>query len=266
MRSVIVATPIGTVRLLSVTPLVCVSLCCQICADAQIRANEQAFAGYEIKSTQQVRVGKDTITYQKISPPTVRPKWAVVSDLDAGKLQDLHSITPAKRQVFLSVTANVYGPVTELVWSAGEDGHVHRVLSNIDFSHFPASLSYSTEDADYSLMVFTFNYGGELGPWNSHDATTAVKIAQAKAQLQGKVGFDFVALSEPAGAEISSEEVDALEVMHSYYSVNRQQMIQAAAQRQIEAEEQARLLEAEAQKPKAITIKYWREDASLAVP
>lgn len=213
-----------------------------------------------VQATRQLKVGKDTLIYNRVARPVVPPSppatvMEVVSAPDEAEAK--------LGQVFLSLTAYVYDGVTELVWiePESEGERVHRALSNVDFNHFPMQFDYRTGDTHYAVTVMTFNFGAGLPA----DLTRTGAHAAVLAALRGKPGYDFVEVTD-GGAAMSATDFELLDVLHAYYAVNRVQMAAVAEQQAQRATAEAQKLQEEALKLKTITVSYWREEAPTAAP
>ncbi|MBP6506415.1 MAG: hypothetical protein KA257_02520 [Opitutaceae bacterium] len=204
-----------------------------------------------MQKTWELKIGKDTMVYNRVAPPVAR-----TTVLPTAVLPNFSEQPDTRRQVFLSLTAYVYEGVTELVWTDPEsDGErLHRALSNVDFSFFPMQFDYRTEDTHYAATVMVFNFGSGLAA----DLTRSGAHAAALASLRGKSGYDFVEVAG-GGAMASATDLELLDALHAYYKVNRTQLKAAADQRTQQAAEEARIQAEEALKPKTITVNYWRE-------
>ncbi len=211
-------------------------------------------------ATRQLKVGKDTFVYNRIAPPTARIAALPTDVMATGPILDYTETE--RRQVYLSLTAYVYDGVTELVWSdpESEGERVHRVLSNVDFSHIPMQFDYRTEDTHYAATVMVFNFGSAL----ASDLSRSVNHANALAVLRGKSGYDFVEVA--GGALANAADLELLDVLHAYYAVSRVQLKASAEQRAQQAADEARKAEEEALKPKTITVNYWLEESPEITP
>lgn len=171
----------------------------------------------QVLATKVVRMGKDTFTYRRVSPPTVDVifKDKLFLPIVANLVTELESIRDE-----ISFTYDIIpypSGVSEIRWM-DEFGGQKRVFVCEDLTYLEFSFGVAVERNYYSYC--TFNYGTIAG----------ASLQDYSAEIQGYVGavknipvgqFIAVPAMDKKFLPLTEVEVDAIEVMLSYYHVNR---------------------------------------------
>lgn len=201
-----------------------------------------------------VRLGIDTLTYQRVSAPAVKAA-EVKSELLA-----ISSATAADEEwdetdyhyLSCSITSYTAG-VSEIQWVDDEGGQ-KRIFVHDDLSYLGFSFGARIDGNEYGYCVI--NFGGYEGTQLSDFSPDVQLFAN---QAKGLPHGSFVAV--PAATKkllpLTDAEVELIDVILAYYQVNRERLKIA----QEEAEARA-IIEAKEKRirdltPKTIEIRFW---------
>jgi hypothetical protein len=241
--------------LLQKLPLLAVGIACLLAASAS-RADEPKIR-FQVLERWKADLGNRSIIYNRVAPPVLpatepsaEPAAEATTQQTAGGDD---SQQPEKKIETLFVFGTVYNHrVTELRWYG--EGREYRAFSTIDFAHFCGSAEFETEDTIYTFMLAVndettadlVQYGAEHG-WPKQ----AALLDRSHSQYLLADG------SAPPEASLS-----AIDLLHLYYDMDRQNLVDVYTKREAERIKQEQHPEPPAV-PQDTVINFWPKKSSV---
>ncbi|WP_438483187.1 hypothetical protein [Oleiharenicola lentus] len=205
----------------------------------------------QVIASRGVQAGEKTVTYRKVAP-RVRPVANITASATrtealsapAAVIEDaIHTTTMT---LFYSTTSD---STSEISWS-DQDGEPHHLFSNLDFGNLPSILAFQVEKTYY---LFSFMPGRALAKSERTIANLVEKSATE--QLSRSSKYDFL-VPKSEKSNVKEADVDALAVLHAYYTVNYAKLVEDKARREEDFIKQQADDEKARRAP--VTINYWR--------
>ncbi len=208
-----------------------------------------------VLATKLVRLGKDTLTYTRVTPPAV--SFSASENVQLVKaivplLSETEEPVRGYRYFCCSIVPYPFG-VSEIQWS-DEAGHQKRIFVHDDLTYLGFSFGVRVDDCDYDYT--TLNYGGY----------GTAQLSDFPADIQGYIatarnlpGGEFLAV--PAATNklipLTEAESDAIDIMLAYYQIHHDALKAAREVAIAQAEAEAEAKRIRNLNPKAMEIRLW---------
>ena len=180
-----------------------------------------------VLSTRKVAVGSQTITFNRIQTPVLKPQTPPVSSIVSS--QPVSSIN--QKVMILSLSATVYNQqLSEIHWQY--NGQEYVFWSNLNFEYLRNYSQLAINGTTYSLILSIEDQTvPNLDAWNAQaeqeglPAGFALIPSNATSPTQLPVNVSYVMSSPQTGADAAVTQ--AMADLHSYFNSNKASLMQA---------------------------------------